>query len=179
MGLTAVFALTACGGKGKEVKAEDLEKKAAEIEDHEYSQATIKYSYSGTMKEAGGEEEKVDEKATVTYKFDKESKGWTTEDKEHKYASYFADYLHMNLKELAELGELDISAEAMAQYKEYGDIKVHYYTDPFGLEASAKFNYDQDGSVVKGSMSSYSNAIIDKVEEALKNGLVGNDDDDW
>ena len=25
----------------------------------------------------------------------------------------------------------------------------------------------------------YSNAIIDKVEEALKNGIVGNDDDDW
>lgn len=25
----------------------------------------------------------------------------------------------------------------------------------------------------------YSNAIIDKVEEVLKNGLVGNDDDDW
>ena len=25
----------------------------------------------------------------------------------------------------------------------------------------------------------YSNAIIDKVEEALKSGLVGNEDDDW
>lgn len=25
----------------------------------------------------------------------------------------------------------------------------------------------------------YSNAIMDKVEEALKNGIVGNDDDDW
>ena len=25
----------------------------------------------------------------------------------------------------------------------------------------------------------YSNAIIDKVEEAVKNGIVGNDDDDW
>ena len=25
----------------------------------------------------------------------------------------------------------------------------------------------------------YSNAIIDKVEEALKNGIVGNDDEDW
>ena len=25
----------------------------------------------------------------------------------------------------------------------------------------------------------YSNAIIDKVEEAIKNGIVGNDDDDW
>ena len=25
----------------------------------------------------------------------------------------------------------------------------------------------------------YSNAIIDKVEEAMKNGIVGNDDDDW
>ena len=25
----------------------------------------------------------------------------------------------------------------------------------------------------------YSNAVLDKVEEAVKNGLVGNDDDDW
>ena len=25
----------------------------------------------------------------------------------------------------------------------------------------------------------YSNAIIDKVEETIKNGLVGNDDDEW
>ena len=25
----------------------------------------------------------------------------------------------------------------------------------------------------------YSNAIIDKVEEAIKNGIVGNDDEDW
>jgi hypothetical protein len=25
----------------------------------------------------------------------------------------------------------------------------------------------------------YSNAVLDKVEEAIKHGLVGNDDDDW
>ena len=25
----------------------------------------------------------------------------------------------------------------------------------------------------------YSNAIIDKIEEAVKNGIVGNEDDDW
>ena len=25
----------------------------------------------------------------------------------------------------------------------------------------------------------YSNAIIDKVEEAIKNGIVGNEDDEW
>jgi hypothetical protein len=25
----------------------------------------------------------------------------------------------------------------------------------------------------------YSNAIMDKVEEALKNGMVGNEDEDW
>jgi hypothetical protein len=25
----------------------------------------------------------------------------------------------------------------------------------------------------------YSNAIMDKVEEALRNGLVGNEDEDW
>jgi hypothetical protein len=25
----------------------------------------------------------------------------------------------------------------------------------------------------------YSNAIMDKVEEAIKNGIVGNEDEDW
>jgi hypothetical protein len=25
----------------------------------------------------------------------------------------------------------------------------------------------------------YSNAILDKIEEAMKNGIVGNDDEDW
>ena len=25
----------------------------------------------------------------------------------------------------------------------------------------------------------YSSAVLDKVEEAVKNGIVGNDDDDW
>ena len=25
----------------------------------------------------------------------------------------------------------------------------------------------------------YSNAVLDKVEEAVKNGIVGNEDDDW
>ena len=25
----------------------------------------------------------------------------------------------------------------------------------------------------------YSNAIMDKVEEAVKNGIVGNEDEDW
>ena len=25
----------------------------------------------------------------------------------------------------------------------------------------------------------YSNAVIDKIEEALKNGIVGNDNEDW
>lgn len=25
----------------------------------------------------------------------------------------------------------------------------------------------------------YSNAIMDKVEEALKNGIIGNEDEDW
>jgi len=28
-------------------------------------------------------------------------------------------------------------------------------------------------------LRAYSNAIMDKVEEALKNGMVGNEDEDW
>lgn|GEM_PF-5118212 len=30
-----------------------------------------------------------------------------------------------------------------------------------------------------GMTHAYSNAIMDKVEEAVKNGIVGNEDDDW
>ena len=25
----------------------------------------------------------------------------------------------------------------------------------------------------------YANAVLDKIEEAMKNGIVGNDDEDW
>ena len=154
MGLTAVFALTACGGKGQEVKSEDLQKKAAEIEDHEYSEATIKYSYS-IDSNAMGEVEKDSEKATVKYTFNKEKKEWTTDNTEAKYAEMFEDLLYMNLKAMAAAGELDISGEAMAQFEQYGKAEAHYYTNPFGLEAKATFNYDEEGTVMKGSVNAY------------------------
>jgi len=44
------------------------------------------------------------------------------------------------------------------------------------LEKYAKEKYGDKALVMTHA---YSNAIIDKVEEALKNGIVGNEDDDW
>ena len=44
------------------------------------------------------------------------------------------------------------------------------------LEKYAKEKYGAKALVMTHA---YSNAIIDKVEEALKNGIVGNEDDDW
>ena len=52
----------------------------------------------------------------------------------------------------------------------------HRQKDPCAGAAAANRN----NVLLKYVMThAYSNAIIDKVEEALKNGIVGNEDDDW
>ena len=57
-------------------------------------------------------------------------------------------------------------------YDEQWEIGRHY---PF-VEKDAKKRTCSKALVMTHA---YSNAIIDKVEEALKNGIVGNDNDDW
>ncbi|MBQ7424442.1 MAG: DUF4468 domain-containing protein [Prevotella sp.] len=57
-------------------------------------------------------------------------------------------------------------------YDEQWEIAKHY---PF-VEKDAQKRTCAKALVMTHA---YSNAIIDKVEEALKNGIVGNEDDDW
>ncbi|UKK53525.1 DUF4468 domain-containing protein [Prevotella sp. E2-28] len=57
-------------------------------------------------------------------------------------------------------------------YDEQWEIAKHY---PF----VAKDNKKRTCSKALVMTHAYSNAIIDKVEEAIKNGLVGNEDDEW
>ena len=57
-------------------------------------------------------------------------------------------------------------------YDEQWEIARHY---PF-VEKDAQKRTCAKALVMTHA---YSNAIIDKVEEALKNGLIGNEDDDW
>ncbi len=57
-------------------------------------------------------------------------------------------------------------------YDEQWEIAHHY---PF-VEKDAQKRTCAKALVMTHA---YSNAIIDKVEEALKNGIVGNEDDDW
>ena len=57
-------------------------------------------------------------------------------------------------------------------YDEQWEIAKHY---PF-VEKDAQKRTCSKALVMTHA---YSNAIIDKVEEALKNGIVGNEDDDW
>ncbi len=57
-------------------------------------------------------------------------------------------------------------------YDEQWEIAKHY---PF-VEKDAQKRTCAKALVMTHA---YSNAIIDKVEEALKNGLIGNDDDNW
>ena len=57
-------------------------------------------------------------------------------------------------------------------YDEQWEIAQHY---PF----VEKDNKKRTCSKALVMTHAYSNAIIDKVEEAVKNGIVGNEDDDW
>lgn len=57
-------------------------------------------------------------------------------------------------------------------YDEQWEIVKHY---PF----VEKDNKKRTCSKALVMTHAYSNAIIDKVEEAIKNGIVGNEDDDW
>ena len=57
-------------------------------------------------------------------------------------------------------------------YDEQWEISKHY---PF-VEKDAQKRTCAKALVMTHA---YSNAIIDKVEEAVKNGLIGNEDDDW
>lgn len=57
-------------------------------------------------------------------------------------------------------------------YDEQWEIAKHY---PF-VEKDAQKRTCAKAIVMTHA---YSNAVLDKVEEAIKNGIVGNDDDDW
>ncbi len=57
-------------------------------------------------------------------------------------------------------------------YDEQWEIAKHY---PFVPKDAQK----RTCSKALVMTHAYSNAIIDKVEEALKNGIVGNEDEDW
>lgn len=57
-------------------------------------------------------------------------------------------------------------------YDEQWEIAKHY---PF-VEKDVKKRTCAKALVMTHA---YSNAIMDKVEEALKNGMVGNEDEDW
>ena len=57
-------------------------------------------------------------------------------------------------------------------YDEQWEIAKHY---PF-VEKDAQKRTCAKALVMTHA---YSNAVLDKVEEAIKNGMVGNDDDDW
>lgn len=57
-------------------------------------------------------------------------------------------------------------------YDEQWEIQRHY---PF-VEKDAQKRTCAKALVMTHA---YSNAVLDKIEEAIKNGMVGNDDDDW
>ena len=177
MGLTAVFALTACNSKGKEVKAEEFKEKSAKVEDHQYSEATIKYSYSNEYEvpnfgemfgdllgdeaeslegETGPSKESGKGEAKFTFK-DGE---WTTEEKE--LSEDIIDLVGISFKDADfDMEELTTQYESMAQ--QYG-IKstLKFYVDPFGVEVTAKGDINDEETKSTGKLDVYEYVSFDK-----------------
>ena len=147
IGLIAVCALTACGGKGKEVKEEEFKAKAAEIEEHEYTSATVKFEYSDVTSVEGEEDQKQEGKGEI--KFEKKDGEWTT-DSEDEYVEVAQSYLEGNLKDLA---KEDISGSISGVYAG-AETSCTFYVNPFGIDYTlkgqiellgAKMDIDQKG----------------------------------
>lgn len=162
-GLIAVCALTACNAKGKEVKAEEFKEQAEKIEEHQYSEATVKYTYASDVKipnfglsedETGSLNEEKKGEAVYTFK-DGE---WTTTDEE--VDGIFYGMVGLCLKD-ADLDLDNLTAGMETMSKEYGiDSAVKYYVNPLGVEVSAKGDIKEDGS--DGSLDIYEYLAFDK-----------------
>ena len=137
MSMTAVFALTACG-KGSKVSEEQFKEKANAVEAHQYSSATVKYSYSSVTKTEGEDDKKDEGNGTIEFTF---SDGkWSTTSSD-KYASEVKYYVGANVKDL--LAAQDLSA-ALSGDAEGVESKMTYYTNPLGIEYSTKGSYESD-----------------------------------
>ena len=152
MGMTAVFALTACGGKGSEVSEEKFKEKAAAVEEHQYSEVTIKWDSSEKMTmpdmeklfTTGEVEMKTEEdSAKGEAKFTFDNGEWKTDSKENGIAE-FASMVGLTLKDADfDLSDMSESYEAMAE--QYGiEAKQKFYTGPLGYEVSAKGSYNDE-----------------------------------
>ena len=138
MSMTAVFALTACG-KGSKVSEEQFKEKANAVEEHQYSSATVKYSYSVLTKTEGEEDKKDEGKGTIEFTF---SDGkWSTTSSD-KYASEVKYYVGANVKELLAAKDL---GEALSGDAEGVESKMTYYANPLGVEYSAKGSFESEG----------------------------------
>ncbi len=158
LGLTAVCALTACGGgRGKEVSAKEFKAEAAKIEEHQYTSATLNYDITTKGKTVdeesiaaallGGEIKTVDvdehEKGTIEYKF--EDGEWTTSS-DDVHASQYLETLGESLKVMVET----LPDEGVKGYK--------FFVGPFGVEATLTLEPMElyDGIKAGSSMATYS-----------------------
>lgn len=178
MGLTAVMALVACNnGKGTEVKAEEFKEKSAQIEEHQYSEATVKYSLKSEYKipnfitldgetgpldgETGpldGETGPLEESGEVKFTF---SNGeWAPADKDAP--EMVESMIGVSLKDAGfDLRDLTGEFEAMAsQYGVKGSLK--YYVNPFGVELAMKGDINDKETSATGKVDVYEYIAFDK-----------------
>lgn len=169
-GLIAICALTACNAKGKEVKAEEFKEQAEKIEEHQYNEATVKYTYASDVKipniaplegETGPSEDETgslgeEKKGEAVFTF--KDGEWTTTDEEAE--NIFHGMVGISLKDAnLDLDNLTAGMETMS--KQYGiDSAVKYYVNPLGVEVSAKGEFKEDGS--DGSLDIYEYIAFDK-----------------
>ena len=156
MGMAAVCALVACNSKGTEVKAEEFQEKAAKIEGHQYSQATVKYSVKSEYKvpnfgDTGPLDDEtgpLNESGEATFTF---SDGeWTTKDE--KAYELVGETVGISLKD-ADFNFAELTAEYEQMAKAYGiSSSLKYFVNPFGVEFTAKGDIKDEATSSTGKL---------------------------
>ena len=143
----ATISLVACSNNyGKEVKEEEFQAAAKEVEKASYSKAVLSYKIYAKVSATGMETETTDLKGEIKYSKDEGGKfvpdsGQSVPEELDEYGTAAG----MNIAEAYD--EIDADASETFKFK--------FYTSPLGILATMSINYNEDGMKSETKMTNY------------------------
>lgn len=174
-GLVIIFGLAACNAyKGREVKEEAFKEKADKIEEHQYTEALVKFSYTAEaiMPNASAssiQEEQIDDEGigslfdgagNIETTFTLSNGRWESTNKEAN--GLLGGIVGTSVKK-AELLLSGFFGRYFALAEKYDiDRAIKYYVNPFGIERSVKGDFEDKETNTSGSVDVYTYFAFEK-----------------
>ena len=143
----ATISLVACSNNyGKEVKEEEFQAAAKEVEPASYSKAVLSYKIYSKVSGTGMETETTDIKGEI--KYSKDEGGKFVPDSGQSVPEELDEYGTAAGMDIAEAyGEIDAGTSETFKFK--------FYTSPLGILATMSINVNEDGMKSETKMTNY------------------------